>query len=74
MVSSVMMRVMVVIVELQARERSMCVTVTDSDSKQCTRIGWDVFTLEYKVDAPLDTVLDTDVLGGLSGLLIGKVV
>ena len=21
-------------------------------------IGWDVFTLEYKVDAPLDTVLD----------------
>ncbi|KAN0132638.1 Spc97 / Spc98 family domain containing protein [Lactarius tabidus] len=23
-------------------------------------IGWDVFTLEYKVDAPLDTVLDPD--------------
>jgi gamma-tubulin complex component 3 len=21
-------------------------------------IGWDVFTLEYKVDAPIDTVLD----------------
>jgi gamma-tubulin complex component 3 len=21
-------------------------------------LGWDVFTLEYKVDAPLDTVLD----------------
>ncbi|CAK5275539.1 unnamed protein product [Mycena citricolor] len=25
-------------------------------------IGWDVFTLEYKVDAPLDTVLDPDSL------------
>jgi len=23
-------------------------------------IGWDVFTLEYKVDAPIDTVLDPD--------------
>ena len=23
-------------------------------------IGWDVFTLEYKVDAPIDTVLDSD--------------
>lgn len=23
-------------------------------------IGWDVFTLEYKVDAPLDTVLDPE--------------
>jgi gamma-tubulin complex component 3 len=23
-------------------------------------IGWDVFTLEYKVDAPLDTLLDPD--------------
>ncbi|KAJ3488701.1 hypothetical protein NLI96_g2652 [Meripilus lineatus] len=25
-------------------------------------IGWDVFTLEYKVDAPLDTVLDTEAM------------
>lgn len=23
-------------------------------------IGWDVFTLEYKVDAPIDTVLDPE--------------
>ena len=23
-------------------------------------IGWDVFTLEYKVDAPIDTILDPD--------------
>ncbi len=23
-------------------------------------IGWDVFTLEYKLDAPIDTVLDPD--------------
>lgn len=23
-------------------------------------IGWDVFTLEYKVDSPIDTVLDPD--------------
>lgn len=23
-------------------------------------IGWDVFTLEYKVDSPVNTVLDTD--------------
>jgi gamma-tubulin complex component 3 len=23
-------------------------------------MGWDVFTLEYKVDAPIDTVLDPD--------------
>ena len=23
-------------------------------------IGWDVFTLEYKVDPPIDTVLDQD--------------
>jgi gamma-tubulin complex component 3 len=22
-------------------------------------IGWDVFTLEYKVDSPIDTVLDS---------------
>ncbi|KAH9951715.1 gamma-tubulin complex DGRIP91/SPC98 component [Amylocystis lapponica] len=26
-------------------------------------LGWDVFTLEYKVDAPLDTVLDPDAMG-----------
>ncbi|TCD70811.1 Microtubule-nucleating Tub4p (gamma-tubulin) complex component [Steccherinum ochraceum] len=25
-------------------------------------IGWDVFTLEYKVDAPIDTVLDPDAM------------
>ncbi|KAH9844172.1 gamma-tubulin complex DGRIP91/SPC98 component [Rhodofomes roseus] len=25
-------------------------------------IGWDVFTLEYKVDAPIDTVLDPDTM------------
>ena len=25
-------------------------------------IGWDVFTLEYKVDAPLDTVVDSDAV------------
>jgi gamma-tubulin complex component 3 len=25
-------------------------------------IGWDVFTLEYKVDAPIDTVLDPDCM------------
>lgn len=25
-------------------------------------IGWDVFTLEYKVDAPLDTVIDADAM------------
>lgn len=25
-------------------------------------IGWDVFTLEYKVDAPIDTVLDADAM------------
>ncbi len=25
-------------------------------------IGWDVFTLEYKVDAPIDTVLDPTAL------------
>ncbi|KAH9938282.1 gamma-tubulin complex DGRIP91/SPC98 component [Fomitopsis serialis] len=25
-------------------------------------IGWDVFTLEYKVDAPIDTVLDPDAI------------
>ena len=25
-------------------------------------IGWDVFTLEYKVDAPIDTVLDADTM------------
>lgn len=25
-------------------------------------IGWDVFTLEYKVDAPIDTVLDPDMM------------
>jgi gamma-tubulin complex component 3 len=23
-------------------------------------IGWDVFTLEYRIDPPLDTVLDAD--------------
>jgi gamma-tubulin complex component 3 len=23
-------------------------------------IGWDVFTLEYKVDSPIDTVLDSE--------------
>lgn len=23
-------------------------------------IGWDVFTLEYKVESPIDTVLDPD--------------
>ncbi|SCV69660.1 BQ2448_1054 [Microbotryum intermedium] len=27
-------------------------------------IGWDVFTLEYKVDAPLDTILDPDSMQG----------
>ena len=27
-----------------------------------TDIGWDVFTLEYKVDAPIDTVLDARAL------------
>jgi Spc97 / Spc98 family. len=27
-------------------------------------IGWDVFTLEYKVDAPIDTVLDNLALEG----------
>ncbi|RXW24692.1 hypothetical protein EST38_g1151 [Candolleomyces aberdarensis] len=27
-------------------------------------IGWDVFTLEYKVDAPIDTVLDNQALEG----------
>jgi gamma-tubulin complex component 3 len=25
-------------------------------------IGWDVFTLEYKVDAPLDTILDPEAM------------
>lgn len=25
-------------------------------------IGWDVFSLEYKVDAPIDTVLDPDMM------------
>ncbi|KAF5344118.1 hypothetical protein D9758_008907 [Tetrapyrgos nigripes] len=25
-------------------------------------IGWDVFTLEYKVDAPIDTVIDPDTM------------
>lgn len=25
-------------------------------------IGWDVFTLEYKVDAPIDTVIDPDAM------------
>ncbi|KAI5116952.1 hypothetical protein M0805_001926 [Coniferiporia weirii] len=25
-------------------------------------IGWDVFTLEYKVDAPIDTVLDSETM------------
>ena len=25
-------------------------------------IGWDVFTLEYKVDAPIDTVLDLEAM------------
>jgi gamma-tubulin complex component 3 len=25
-------------------------------------LGWDVFTLEYKVDAPLDTVLDPECM------------
>lgn len=25
-------------------------------------IGWDVFTLEYKVDAPIDTVIDTEAM------------
>ena len=25
-------------------------------------IGWDVFTLEYKVDAPIDTVIDSDAM------------
>lgn len=25
-------------------------------------IGWDVFTLEYKVDAPIDTVLDAETM------------
>ena len=25
-------------------------------------IGWDVFTLEYKVDAPIDTVLDSEAM------------
>ena len=27
-------------------------------------IGWDVFTLEYKVDAPIDTVLDDLAMEG----------
>lgn len=26
-------------------------------------IGWDVFTLEYKVNPPIDTVLDQEVMG-----------
>ena len=26
-------------------------------------IGWDVFTLEYKVDPPIDTVLDPEAMG-----------
>lgn len=25
-------------------------------------IGWDVFTLEYKVDSPIDTVLDPEAM------------
>lgn len=25
-------------------------------------IGWDVFTLEYKVDSPIDTVLDSEAM------------
>lgn len=25
-------------------------------------IGWDVFTLEYKVDSPVDTVLDPEAM------------
>ena len=25
-------------------------------------LGWDVFTLEYKVDAPLDTIIDPDAM------------
>lgn len=27
-------------------------------------LGWDVFTLEYKVDKPLDTILDEDSMKG----------
>lgn len=26
-------------------------------------IGWDVFTLEYKVNPPIDTVLDQEAMG-----------
>jgi gamma-tubulin complex component 3 len=26
-------------------------------------MGWDVFTLEYKVDAPIDTVMDSEAMG-----------
>lgn len=29
---------------------------------QSGEIGWDVFILEYKVDAPIDTVLNEDIL------------
>lgn len=25
-------------------------------------IGWDVFTLEYKVDSPIDTVIDSEAM------------
>ena len=34
----------------------------DAEMLEYTRseIGWDVFTLVYKIDAPLDTVLDPD--------------
>ncbi|KZP17293.1 gamma-tubulin complex, component 3, partial [Athelia psychrophila] len=31
-------------------------------------IGWDVFTLEYKVDAPIDTVLDPESMVGYQKL------
>ena len=27
-------------------------------------IGWEVFTLEYKVESPLDTILDSETMTG----------
>ena len=31
-------------------------------------IGWDVFSLEYRIDAPIDTVLDPDSMDKYSKL------
>jgi hypothetical protein len=33
-----------------------------SGSLQHGEIGWDVFTLEYRVDAPVDTIIDPEAM------------